>query len=421
MQSDTFDAARFARHFDHHAREYTDNLNEIFDHMRGQCPVAHTEAYGGFWVLSRYADIMQVVRDDETWSLRAGMSIPSPREPGGQPSFLPGDLDPPDSFVYRKLMEPLVTPSALSALDPFVRQTASELVDGFIEKGEADLVQDLAVPLTAIVTLKLAGLPLDDWPKYVAERREANSAPLPPEEEMRRVMERFAWSQQAFLDARDAQRGNPIESGPAEVGLVARLNAARIDGRELTEAEFIAMMINFVVGGLETTQALLGSAWVHFFRHPDQRDDLRNNLDLMPVAMEEMLRCFSPQPGLARVATRDTEIGGQKIREGERVFMAWASANRDEAKFDDAARFDMRRKPNRHLTFGTGAHLCLGRNLTRLEAQVCMREVIIRLPDYAVAEDGLERIPDSSTLYGYLSVPATFTPGMRRTETILTG
>lgn len=416
MQSEPFDAAHFARRFDHHSREYTDNLNEIFDYMRRERPISYTEAYGGFWVLTRYADIMQVVRDDKTWSLRAGMSIPSPREPGGPPSFLPGDLDPPESFVYRKLMEPLVTPSALAALEPFVRETARELVDGFIAKGEADLVQDLAVPLTAIVTLKLAGLPLDDWPQYVAERREANAAPLPPEEEMRRVMERFAFSRQAFLDARAAQCADPVEGG-----LVARLIAARIDGRELTEAEYIAMMINFVVGGLETTQALLGSAWVHFSRHRDQRDDLRDNPELMPMAVEEMLRCFSPQPGLARVATRDTQIGGQKIREGERVFMSWASANRDEAKFDDPGRFNMRRKPNRHLTFGNGAHLCLGRNLTRLEAQVCMGEVLGRLPDYRVAEDGLERIPDSSTLYGYLSVPVTFTPGARRTDKISTG
>ncbi|MCB2059370.1 MAG: cytochrome P450 [Novosphingobium sp.] len=406
MQSEAFDVAAFARRFDHHAREYSDHLNEIFDHMRERCPVAHTDAYGGFWVLTRYEDVMRVVRDDETFSLRAGMSIPSNRNPGDPPTFLPGDLDPPESFKYRQILEPLVSPSALAALHPFVRQTARELVDGFIDKGEADLVQDLAVPLTAIVTLRLAGLPEADWPHYVAERYEANSDPLPPEEAMRRVMERFAWSRQAFLDARERQRENPVEGG-----LVARLIEARVDGRELTEAEYISMMINFVVGGLETTQALLGSSWVYLARNPDQREDLRQNPDLMPAAVEEMLRCFSPQPGLARVATRDTEVGGQPIREGEKVFMCWASANRDAAKFDDPYRFDMRRKPNRHLTFGTGAHLCLGRNLTRLEAQICMSEVLTRLPEYQAVEEGLERIPDSSTLYGYLSVPVTFTPG----------
>ena len=408
IQPGEFDVAAFARRFDHHAREYSDHLNEILDHMREQCPVAHTDAYGGFWVLTRYEDVLQVVRDDETFSLKAGLSIPSNRQPGDPPSFRPGDLDPPESFKYRSILEPLVSPSALAKLDPFVRKTARDLVDGFVEKGEADLVQDLAVPLTAIVTLHIAGLPEQDWPRHVAERREANSKPLPPEEEMRRVMERFEWSRRAYLDAWEKQRENPVEGG-----LVARLIDARVDGRPLTEDEYISMMINFVVGGLETTQALLGSSWVHLARNPDQREDLRQNLDLMPAAVEEMLRCFSPQPGLPRIATRHTKIGGQTIREGEKVFMSWASANRDAAKFEDPDRFDIRRKPNRHLTFGTGAHLCLGRNLTRLEAQICMTEVLTRLPDYRVVEEGLERIPDSSTLYGYLSVPVTFTPGRK--------
>lgn len=403
-----FDAAGFVRRFDHHSIEFTEHLNDIFDHMRGHCPVHHTDAYGGFWVLTRYEDIIRVVRDDETFSLRAGMTIPSNRAPGDPPWVRPGDLDPPESYVYRRLLEPLVTPAALTELEPSVRQLARELVDGLIEKGEADLVQDLAVPLTAIVTLRLSGLPEEDWPHYVAERRDANSNPLPPDEEMRRVEERFIWTRQAFLDAIAAQRTKPVEGG-----LIARLLEARIDGRPLTEIELISMMINFVVGGLETTQALLGSAWVHLSRNPDQRDDLRSHPELMPGAVEEMLRCFTPQPGLARVATRDTEVGGQPIREGERVFMCWASANRDAAVFERADSFDIRRKPNRHLTFGAGAHHCLGANLTRLESRICMQEILSRLPDYRVAEEQLERIPDSAVLYGYLSVPVMFTPRQR--------
>lgn len=400
-----FDPAQFVERYDHHTPQFGEHIDAIFRHLRAHSPVAWVEAYGGFHVLSRYADVMRVVRDDEGFSLRAGMTIPSNRAPGDPPFVMPGDLDPPHSYVYRRLLEPLVTPAALTALEPSVRQLARELVDGFIARGEADLVQDLAVPLTAIVTLRLTGLPEADWPHYVAERRKANAEPLPPEEEMRRVNERFIWTHQAFLDGVAAQRANPIEGS-----LIARLIEARIDGRELEEREFIAILINFVAGGLETTQALLGSAWVHFARHPDQRDDLASNLALMPGAVEEMLRYFAPQPGLARVATRDTEVGGVPIREGERVMMMWTSANRDESVFPEPDRFDIRRKPNRHLTFGAGAHHCLGANLTRLEARICMDEVLRRLPDYRLVEEGVERIPDASTLYGYLSVPVRFTP-----------
>jgi cytochrome P450 len=134
---------------------------------------------------------------------------------------------------------------------------------------------------------------------------------------------------------------------------------------------------------------------------------------MMREAVEEMLRYFAPQPGLARVATADTEVGGVPVRKGEKVFMCWASANRDESVFDRPDEFDIRRKPNRHLTFGIGAHHCLGRNLTRLEARICMEEVLNRLPDYVLEEDRLELIPDASSLYGYLSVPVTFPPGAK--------
>ncbi|MBW8754943.1 MAG: cytochrome P450 [Sphingomonadales bacterium] len=403
-----FDVAAFARAFDHHALEFGQNIDGIFRHMRGHCPVARTEAYGGFWVLTRYRDIVRVARDDETFSLRAGLAIPSNREPGDPPFVLPGDLDPPQSLVYRRLLEPLVTPAALTAMEPWVRQLARELVDGFIEKGEADLVGDLAAPLTAIVTLRLSGLPETDWPQYVSERRETAATARDPEEDMRRVYDRFTWTLVQFRERIEAQRTHPVEGG-----LIARLLAARIDGRPLEEWELIAILINFVSGGLETTQALLGSAWVHLARNPDQRDDLRNNLAMMPRAVEEMLRYFTPQPGLARMVTADTELGGVSLRQGEKVFMAWASANRDEAVFERADEFDIRRNPNRHLTFGIGAHHCLGANLTRQEARICMDEVLRRLPDYRVIEEALQPIPDVSTVSGYLSVPVTFTPAGR--------
>ncbi len=403
-----FDVAQFARHFDHHHPQFAANINEVFAYMRAHCPVARTDAYGGFHVLTRYADVSQVVRDDEGFSLRAGMSIPSNRGPGDPPWVLPGDLDPPHSFVYRRLLEPTVTPAALAALEPEVRDLVSGLIDGFIEKGEADLVHDLAAPLTAIVTLRMTGLPEEDWPHYVSERRSTARRAIDPEEDMRRVNERFTWTRQAFVDALERQRTDPVEGK-----VIARLLDARIDGRPLEQWEQIAVLINFVAGGLESTQSLLGSAWVHLGRHPEQREDLAANPELMRSAVEEMLRFFSPQPGLARVATRDTEVGGTPIREGERVFMCWASANRDEGVFERADEFDIRRKPNRHLTFGAGAHHCLGANITRLETRICMEEVLRRLPDYALVEAELEPIPDVSTMQGYLSVPVRFTPGRR--------
>jgi cytochrome P450 len=406
--ADEFDVERFVRNFDHHTPEFGEHVNSIFRHMRGKCPIARSDTYGGFWVLTRYDDILQVARDDATFSLKAGMSIPSNRKPGDPPSFIPGDLDPPHSTTYRRLLEPLVSPDSLTQLEPWLRELARELVDGFIEKGEADLVQDLAAPLTAIATLRLTGLPEADWPNYVAERRQNAITRQDPEEAMKRVYDRFIYTGKAFRDQLAIERAKQVDGR-----LIARLLDARIDGRPLEEWEQIAILINFVIGGLETTQALLGSAWVHFGRHADQRAALSSDLSQMSSAVEEMLRFFAPQPGLSRIATRDTEIGGVPIREGEKVFMCWASANRDEAKFERPDEFDFRRKPNRHMTFGVGIHHCLGANLTRQEARICMDEVLRRLPDYELVESGLELIPDASTIYGYLSVPVRFTPGRK--------
>ena len=134
---------------------------------------------------------------------------------------------------------------------------------------------------------------------------------------------------------------------------------------------------------------------------------------LMAGAVEEMLRLFSPQPGLARVATRDALLGEDEVKEGERVFMFWAAGNRDPAVFADPDRFDIRRRPNRHIAFGAGAHHCLGANLTRLEARVCMAEVLRRLPGYRLVEPGLRRIPEASVVHGFMAVPVVFPRGTR--------
>jgi cytochrome P450 len=408
MPTEGFDAAAFAREFDHHSPEFPLHMNEIFRHMRSHSPVSRTDKFGGFWVLTRYEDIVKTARDDETFSLREGLAIPSNRKAGDPPFVLPADLDPPESLVYRRLLEPLVTPTALTRLEPWIREVARDMIDGFIEKGEADLVRDLAAPLTALVTLRLTGLPEADWPHYVAERRQHATGSGDPEEDMRRVADRFTWTVQSFREHIALQRSHPVEGG-----LIANLIAARIEGRPLDEPEMIAVLINFVAGGLETTQALLGSAWVHLARNPAARDDLRSHPELIRGAVEEMLRYFAPQPGLGRTVTADTEIGGQRIAEGEKVFMCWASANRDEKVFERPDQFDIRRKPNRHLTFGIGAHQCVGANVTRLETRICMEEVLNRLPDYRVVEEGLVLTPDSSSLFGYLSVPVVFTPGQR--------
>ena len=305
-------------------------------------------------------------------------------------------------------MEPLVSPASLKMLAPWMRNLASRLIDGFIESGAGDLVVDLAAPLTAIVTLKLAGLPQDQWTQYLARWRGEAGGTANPDDARARALDGFMWTRNAFADAIAAQRRVPIEGS-----LIARMLAASIGERPLREDEMLAMLINFVGGGLETTQALLGSAWAYLGRHPAVRDELKTDPELVSGAIEEMLRLFAPQPGLARIATRDTQLNGETIREGERLLMCWPAGNRDPAVFADPDQLDIRRRPNHHVTFGRGAHRCLGANLTRLEARICIDAVLGRLPDYALVEAGLCRITKPADLHGYLRVPVTFPAGQR--------
>lgn len=428
----TLDVADFARHFDHHSPEYGRHMHEIYDYMRRQCPVTRSDRYNGFWVLTRYEDIVRVARDDEAFSSAKGITIQDESELDmGQvvrksfgtflrdipfflqmrrlarqerPANIPIDLDPPRSKQFRKLLDPLVSPKAIKAMEPEVANLATELTDAFIERGEVDLALELAQPLTGIFTIKMVGLPVEDW-KFFAE---------PWHKLVWRIGEPVDFmvdviaTQKALADEVRAQRKKRKDEG-----LISYLLDCELDGRKLANWEIESIVRLFIVGGVDTTQALLGSAWVYLGRHPERREELIADLNRLPDAVEELLRYFAPQQALCRTATRDVEIGGNQIRKGDKVLMCWASGNFDSAEFDTPEEIDFKRTGNRHLTFGMGSHRCMGSNLARLEAKVCMEQVLMRLPDYRLVEDGVRFAPDVGTVYGYSAVPVTFTPGRK--------
>jgi cytochrome P450 len=405
-----FDAAEFANHLNHHSGEYREHSWEAFRHMREQCPVAHSDQLGGFWVLTRYEDVMNVARDDRTFTSVDGITINStgieerPEDLKARPMNIPIDMDPPLSRQYRKLLDPLVTPARIEEYERYLRGLATELIDGFIETGQADLSLDLGSPLTSMFTMKLTGLPIDDWRIYaepiqrsiggVGDPAETHRLRLAAHERMREHIER--------------QRTNPVAGGAIE-----HLWKASLDGRPLESWEVEGMIWLFIVGGVDTTQAGMGNGFVFLSRHPERKQELIDHPERIPDAVEEFLRYFTPQQGLCRRATRDVELGGQHIRAGDFLLMSWAAANRDPAEFPDPEEVDFRREENRHMAFGIGAHRCMGSNIGRAEIRICLEEVLKRLPDYEVEEAGLELAPDVGTVYAYKSLPIRFTPGKR--------
>jgi cytochrome P450 len=402
---------RFVERFDHHDPEFADEEIPfaVYAALRRERPVAWTDAHGGFWVVSRYADVARVARDDLTFSSARGITIPHPvppvegLPPDQQLRMIPIDVDPPQFFAYRKLVDPLFSPARLPHQEPDVREIVGRLIDAFIAKGRCDLHEDFAKPLPGILTVRILGLPEADWRRYAEPFHAAIHAK--PEQAAAGARDFYLDNARAMLAVAAERRSEPRKD------VLSALASATLEGRPLRDLEIFGIANLILVGGVETTTNAMGSAFVYLSRHPELRQRLIESPGLLPGAVEEFLRVFAPVQGLARTAMRDCEIAGQRIREGERVLMLWASANRDEAEFPAPDDVIVDRHPNRHLTFGVGNHRCLGSNLARLEFRIALEELLRRIPDFRVDEAGLRVQPDVGTTFGYGAIPVRFTPG----------
>lgn len=394
--------------FDHHSEEFADNWRSVTADLRSKCPVAWTEAHGGYWVVSRYADIKKVALDDETFSSdndlaherngTTGTAIPpAPMQ------LIPLEVDPPKFGKYRALLNPKFSPSAAEPWRPFLRQTADALIDQFCEAGECDLVDDLASPVPAMLTMKLLGLPLADWHDVATPFHEISWA-VPGSEMYQRAIEGIF----RVLGRLSGELGKR-RSEPADDLLTFLLNA-EIDEVPLTEEEILKICFLQLIGGVDTSTGLLSHTFAWLSEHPEERQRLLDEPEMLKRATEEFLRWASPAPALARTVMKDTELGGQRLCPGDRLLLSWASANQDADVFEDPDNVNLDRWPNRHQAFGLGAHRCLGSNLGRVQFQEVLKVALRRLPDLEVDLDNAIRYPSLGQVNGYAQLPAKFTP-----------
>jgi cytochrome P450 len=392
--------------FDHHSREFADDPWSVCRDLRRQCPVAHSDAYGGFWVLSRYEDIKRVALDNETYSSAGSIVIPPKLN---RQRSIPIELDPPLFQEYRRVMQRHFAPAAVQLLEPHIERFADLCIDEFIERGACDLVHDLADPVPAMTTLHLLGLPVDDWRSFseplhaTVFLRQDNPGRVGALEGLRRI-------RQILITTIAERRSRPGGD------LISHLTQATIAGRPISDDDVLEMATLTIQGGFDTTGSLISNALLHLDRDREARARLIADPGLLATAIEEFLRFEAPQFALARTVTRDVVIGGQTIRADEKVLLVWASGNRDEAVFPDAETLVLDRFPNRHMTFGLGAHRCLGSTLARRMAHITLGAVLARLPDYSVDHARVVRADTIGVVYGKFSVPATFSPGPRRVE-----
>jgi cytochrome P450 len=379
--------------------------HEAFTLLRAEAPVyRHPERMGaGFWVVSKYRDVMAVQLDPKTFSSGRGGTIL--REFHGEEleanQAIMLNMDAPRHTRFRRLVNMGFSPKMMNRQAPHIRDIAGKIIDAVADRGECDFVTDIAAELPLQVIAEMVGIPLEDRHlvfKWSNQMIGFDDPEYQPNADVSRIasMEMFMYANQLAVERKNAPRDD----------LVSVLMAAEVDGEKLSEVEFDSFFLLLAVAGNETTRNLISGGMHALFQHPDERARLARAPSLMPTAVEEMLRWVSPVMYFRRTATRDTEIRGQNIREGDKVTVWYGSANRDEEIFPRADRFDVGRTPNEHLAFGLGHHFCLGANLARLEIQIMFEELFRRLPDLELAGP-VERLR-SNFINGVKRMPVRF-------------
>lgn len=399
--------------FNHHSPEYADNWPELSRQVRSACPVAHTSAWDGFYVVTTYEHVREVILDDETFSSRRSIAGVDPERqigitiPPAPVGCVPIDLDPPDHRPYRHLLDPVFAPKTIKAWEPFVRDAVTACIDEFVESGHGDIVLDLANPIPAILTCEIMGLPIEDWHYYAEPMHEAvYTPPGTPEADV--VHRKVEIMMGKIMEAVAARRDDPRDD------LISLLVKAEVDGSPISEDVMLQILYLVLVGGVDTTTSLIANGLRWLGQHPDVRQRLSEDPELLPTAREEMLRYFTPTQGLARTVARDTSLAGVPLRVGDRVFMSFAAANRDPAAFPDPEELNVDRTVNRHASFGLGVHRCLGSHVARLEFDVVVSEVLRRIPDYVVDEPTAKRYTTVGVVNGWERMPFNFTPAARQ-------
>jgi cytochrome P450 len=355
------------------------NPYPYYARLRSECPVAHSEAGAGFWVLSKYEDISFVLKNHALFSSRQITVDPATLTTLGPD--IPTQIDPPDHLRYRKVMGPWFRPVVVKSMEDSIRASAVALLEPIAGGQRWDFLNDFAVPFPCTIFLDLMGLPAEDLPTFLTWKEQILRATTP--EELGEVFGTVKVDLRNYFQNVYRERRALADPGS---DLIGSLISAQVDGeRPLDESEFVRSATLMWGAGLDTVTAQLSLAIAYLAEHPARRDELVAHPDLIPNAIDELMR-YESLVSQARVATADVEIRGRTIRAGDVVWLLQGSAGRDEDEFADPDVVDFERTDIRHFGFGGGVHLCLGIHLARAELRIAMEEIHRRVPAYRIDE-----------------------------------
>jgi cytochrome P450 len=387
-------------HFDYLSPDFSRELHPTLAKMRALCPVGHSDQYNGYWIATTYEDVLHVAQDWETFSSELGVSVPATQM---TVQAIPEHIDPPLHRVYKRLINAYFTPAAVAPLEEPTRALVTRLLDTVVERGSCDFLTEFARPFPGLAFFELVlNAPSDQVMEINDYATRASMPNNPNAAECWAALNKWI---EDFVALRRSQ--------PARDDVVDAILRAEIEGRPVTHEEILGLILLLILGGLEPTAGALGHFMIRFCAEPEIPILLRRQPELVPAAVEELLRLEGSFIAIGRTARHDAELGGHHIKQGDKVMIFWASANRDEAEFPNADAFDLDRTANRHIAFGAGPHRCAGSNLARLNLRVAVHEVVQRLTDLRL-DAPAETLPFHSAFNrSPLSVPISFTPGPR--------
>jgi cytochrome P450 len=357
-------------------------------------PVLRVDGVGV--IVSSRAAVDEVLRDPDAFSSNMDATDLKTRRP-----LIPLQIDPPAHRTYRKLLDPLFAPQRMAQLEAPITRLANELIDGFAGAAEIDFTKQFSVPFPSQVFLTLLGLPPEELPRFVRMKDgiirpdhvagEPRGNPATEALQQETADSIYAYFED-LLDTREDDRRDD---------LVSHFLAVEVDGERLSRENILDICFLFLIAGLDTVSASLDCFFGYLAQRPDQRRTIVEHPEHIPTVIEELLRWETPVMAVARVATRDTEVGGCPVHTGDQVMALVGAANVDDEACSDAGEVRFDRTVNRHLAFGGGIHRCLGSHLARLELRIALREWHRRIPEYRVKP----------------GVVLEYTPGIRSLET----
>ncbi len=389
--------------FDLDSKEFTDDYEEVLGALVGECPVAHSSVAGGYYVVSRYDDVRACAQDWQTFSSEGGF------EPGrggeGGAKLYPVELDPPYQTRWRTALGPYFNPRAIRTREANIREQVTALIDSFIEEGEVEWVSEFAAHLPGRVFFgSFLGVPFSELPPIQAATDNAMRGPMEGRGE--------AWGQIAgFLDGYLRSREQEQPRGDFIDAVLTGVEDK--EGNPCPWEHKLFVIIDLLAGGIGTTTYLLAGMAHHLATHPDDRARLAADRSLWPGAIEELIRYYAGIVALGRTATKDTEVAGQQIKQGEFLMLAFAGAARDPKVFDNPHEIDLDRRIAVNPAFSFGPHRCIGSHVARLEATIALEEILRRLPDLAMAEGEAPEYSNSTITRNMDRLRLVFTPGPR--------